>query len=44
MISGCHYYYSSFSYVIAAFSDTSKSQTDTYLDKAVELADNGRFT
>ena len=34
------FYYSSFSYVIAAFSDTSKSQTDTYLDKAVELAEN----
>ncbi len=32
------FYYSSFSYVIAAFTDTSKSQTDTYLDKADELA------
>ena len=32
------YYYSSFSDVIAAFNDTSKTQTDAYLDKAVEMA------
>ena len=32
------YYYDSFLYVLASFADSSKTQKDTYLDKAVESA------
>ncbi len=35
------YYYSSFLYVLASFTDSSKTEKDVYLDKAVQFVDVG---